>query len=142
MIHALDAPPPDRRHPVRAARHAAGWTQRELAARANLALPTVAKLERGVHSRTQPRWSPWLARSVPLQTSFVADMPTKNRPRAVSGAVAVYSCGDDSLRLPIVAMENGRAQVLSLRGRLTLATKARPRIKTAAYRFVRVEPWT
>lgn len=60
--------------------------------------------------------------------------------RTVSGAVAVYSCGEDRLRLPIVAIDNGRAQVLSLRGKLTLATKARPRIEGRSYRFDRVEP--
>lgn len=65
-----------------------------------------------------------------------------NKRRAASGAVAVYSCGEDSLRLPIVALENGRAQVLSLRGRLTLATKARPKIGAAVYCFDRVEAAT
>jgi hypothetical protein len=68
-------------------------------------------------------------------------MPTKNRQCAVSGAVAVYACGEDSLRLPIVALDGaGRAQILSLRGKLTLATKARPKIGAVVYRFSRVEP--
>jgi len=58
---------------------------------------------------------------------------------AVVGAVAVYVSGDDRLRLPIVEIKNGRAQILSLRGKVTLATKARPRIDGRSYRFERVE---
>ena len=59
---------------------------------------------------------------------------------AVTGAVAVYVCGDESLRLPIVALDDaGHAQILSLRGRLRRATMARPKIGAAVYRFARVE---
>jgi hypothetical protein len=69
-------------------------------------------------------------------------MATKNR-QAVYGAVAVYAHGADCLRLPIVALDGaGRAQILSLRGKLTLATKARPKVGAAVYRFARVEPTT
>ncbi len=59
--------------------------------------------------------------------------------RAVMGAVAVYVSGDDRLRLPIVEVKNGRAQILSLRGKVTLATKARPLLDGRSYRFERVE---
>lgn len=59
----------------------------------------------------------------------------------VTGAVAVYSCGDHTLRLPIVGLDHrNRAVVLGREGRAVLATKARPRIGHSIYRFEAVEP--
>jgi hypothetical protein len=58
----------------------------------------------------------------------------------VTGAVAVYTCGDQTLRLPIVGLDHrDRAIVLGREGRAVLATKARPRIGHSVYRFDAVE---
>jgi hypothetical protein len=58
----------------------------------------------------------------------------------VTGAVAAYSCGDQTLRLPIVGLDHrDRAVVLGRKGRAVLATKARPKIDHSVYRFDALE---
>jgi hypothetical protein len=59
---------------------------------------------------------------------------------SITGVVAVYSCGSDSLRLPIVGLDHrDRAVVLGRKGRAVLATKARPKVGHSVYRFEAVE---
>jgi transcriptional regulator with XRE-family HTH domain len=74
-LNQIEAPPRDTRHPVKAARQAAGWTQQELAERAGVAKLTVGHIERGWH-----KWEPHPA-TIEALARALGVTPGQLRPR-------------------------------------------------------------